>query len=450
VDLNEDPVFVLGCGHVVTMASLDGLMNISEHYDCDEDGKPTSIKGELKPFDVKSTQCINCRGTIQNVKRYSRISKRALIDESTKKFIAWSNNAFAPLCQRLDKIEDQLNDRETVSSRQLRYTLDATRNNIYVFSISGIADDMISKLSAIRPLSVRWFQLLQLRRAISTYRAKVTEGEQPFGRINDMMESISIQRGHNRSSNTHAYHEYHEVLQVKPRLMATSLSLRCDILILNDFSELRRLHANSFSAKHDWRAVDVNLDASKMRELCMDLAIEAKTRMYPMIQVEAYIHFAHLVALERSLHTDSANETQSLEDKLTRARELLDMAKGICEAHPGSTAGMLKEVEAAEKRVRGDTFYEVVTNEEKRQIIQAMRTEFDVRGHWYVRSLRGFLVSADHLTLFVPGTAVPMDIRLRLASVGGRCRRRGVLSVVRRLEDEVIDWRRGIQLLRIW
>jgi hypothetical protein len=94
---------------------------------------------------------------------------------------------------------------------------------------------MIASLSVIRPLSVRRFQLLQLRRAISTYRARVTEGEQPFGRINDMMESISIQHSDNLLSKMEAYYEYQSVLQIRPRLTATSLSLRCDILILNSF-----------------------------------------------------------------------------------------------------------------------------------------------------------------------------------------------------------------------
>lgn len=168
---------------------------------------------------------------------------------------------------------------------------------------------MISALSAINPLQKRWTHILRLRKDIYAYRTKVTEGEQPFGRLNDMMESISIQRGEARSTNTQAFHEYHTVLQVKPQIMATSLSLQCDILILNDFLELRRLQAQAFMSKHDWRSVDIKIDFTRIREDCMNLAAEAEARSYRMTNVEAYLYFARLVALERrSIPADKIKE----------------------------------------------------------------------------------------------------------------------------------------------
>ena len=38
LDLNEEPVIVLACGHLWTRASLDGIMELHKAYDVTEDG----------------------------------------------------------------------------------------------------------------------------------------------------------------------------------------------------------------------------------------------------------------------------------------------------------------------------------------------------------------------------------------------------------------------------
>lgn len=83
VNLDETPVVVLECGHLMTMVDLDNLMKISEHYHVDDNNNIISIKKTLKPFDVAAGHCVACRHVIQSVRRYSRITKRALMDDST-------------------------------------------------------------------------------------------------------------------------------------------------------------------------------------------------------------------------------------------------------------------------------------------------------------------------------------------------------------------------------
>jgi len=34
-DLNEDPCTFTGCGHIVTLSSMDGILDMPKHYDID-------------------------------------------------------------------------------------------------------------------------------------------------------------------------------------------------------------------------------------------------------------------------------------------------------------------------------------------------------------------------------------------------------------------------------
>ena len=38
-DVNQDPVFVLKCGHIFTWGTLDGHMALQDAYDCDTKGE---------------------------------------------------------------------------------------------------------------------------------------------------------------------------------------------------------------------------------------------------------------------------------------------------------------------------------------------------------------------------------------------------------------------------
>ena len=382
-DLDECPCFILDCGHILAMTSLDGIMDLSEHYRVDEQGSILSLRTSSQPFQAKAGQCPQCRHPIQNVQRYNRIWRRALLDDSTKKFIAWSTAAFVPFSERLDRCEDALSSDNGSNSHQS--TRPTTVNELHSIQLSGSFDKIVKALQKIMPLASRHDNLLRLRKNIQSYLRQVTEGEQPFGRVHDMLESIRIQEGRERSHESHSASADTTVLQSKQRIMANSLSLRCDIAILTDFFEIRRMHNTAFTAKYDWRAVDVNVNFTNPYEACLALAGEAEGRTYPMVQVEAILYFARLVALERSnLSAAASINNQAFDMRLTQARELLENATTVCDVYPAQTPGMRDEIDAAEKMLRQETVYEAVTNEEKRQVIQAMKKEFQANGHWYV------------------------------------------------------------------
>ncbi|KAF3070223.1 hypothetical protein CFAM422_006693 [Trichoderma lentiforme] len=53
-----------------------------------------------EPFSLEESGipvCATCRGSLWNIARYGRIVRRAILDESTKKFIAWAYSRYLSL-----------------------------------------------------------------------------------------------------------------------------------------------------------------------------------------------------------------------------------------------------------------------------------------------------------------------------------------------------------------
>jgi hypothetical protein len=111
VDLDKTPCLFLGCGHIFTLETLDGQMDMASYYNLEGDDLriPISVKGALLPLsDDKMKTCPNCRASLRTIARYGRVVRRTLLDESTKKFIVWSNRAYIPLAEKLQALQGNL------------------------------------------------------------------------------------------------------------------------------------------------------------------------------------------------------------------------------------------------------------------------------------------------------------------------------------------------------
>ncbi|KAG9247660.1 hypothetical protein BJ878DRAFT_580600 [Calycina marina] len=262
--------------------------------------------------------CPTCRGPLRNLNRYSRIVRRALIDEATNKFIAELREVTAS-----DKIS-----LETPLSGSLR--------------LKGSRDHQISQIGTLTRKDNRYKTIIGLRRQINKFLQQVNKKEQPFGRIYDLSKVA--------------------VLQVRNRLLATVLLIRCDYTILLTFLNDRKGETSASSSR-------IQVDLSINRKECENLMAES----------EALLYWARFLALERSLAEPGSELTQLLD----KAREYLQLAHEICDEYPGQTAGMGNEVEEVEKMLRDSTFYMPVSNEEKAAVYAAMAHDFRGTGHWY-------------------------------------------------------------------
>ena len=110
------------------------------------------------------------------------------------------------------------------------------------------------------------------------------------------------------------------------------------------------------------------------------MATEGKEHTLPTTEIEGLVFFSRFTALEWSV--SSYVKREQLSPIRNEALSHLKQAHELCDSSP-ATAGLLQEVEQAERSLRDSTFYATVTNEERRQIVAAMATEFQVNGHWY-------------------------------------------------------------------
>ncbi|KAF9966742.1 hypothetical protein BGZ70_001435 [Mortierella alpina] len=90
IDVDQDPILHLPCGHALTMSSLDGMMEMSEYYAGDTDPNTGLIafksKKPLPDGLTKQASCHLCRKPIVGLLRYGRRVKYAQLTERKQKF----------------------------------------------------------------------------------------------------------------------------------------------------------------------------------------------------------------------------------------------------------------------------------------------------------------------------------------------------------------------------
>ncbi|EYE96762.1 P-loop containing nucleoside triphosphate hydrolase protein [Aspergillus ruber CBS 135680] len=363
IDLDENPCIFPRCGHFLTIESMDGQMDMKKYYVM-EDSKPVAIRSSSEPFSVDDIKrCATCRGSLRDLSRYGRLVRRAILDESTKRFLLYLNREYVPLAQELPlQLAAVLGSKTDLSP--LLIGEQATIN------IGGSRDKQFQQMAKIVRESGgnRWRQVTQLRSRIVQYYKTVEEREQPFSRVQALVESAR------RRKATSGNFEFDgSVVQTKGVFLATTLLMRLDISLLGDFLSLFQASRTGVEGCK----LQINLQAT--REECRGLIKRAENAMRVAHKVEGYIFLAQLYALERS-----QSEAPTVREKhAERAREAIASARKLCHRHPGQTNGLSSEINEAEEMLKLETFYTAVTSDERLEIIAAMAREFRGTGHWY-------------------------------------------------------------------
>ena len=385
VDLNLAPCVIPPCGHILTLESMDGHMDFSNHYTATADGTliaPTSIS---RPFAMESLKrCPMCRASLTDLKRYSRIIKRATLDNMTKKFIAWTRARIVHFEDLLHEQESELQDSfdEFFEQVFLHYSSDidtrpaddgATPGQL---RLAGPAHDLIKVVLGLQGLTSRYEAIGKLRDDVWKFRARVSEAEQPFMRVHDMVENLRRRRG------IHAQFAYDaDVLQVGTRLLATSLALRCDLNILADFANIYRSCRNKLNSvgPPQWAFGTLEMDLSRIRADCASQREEAHRRRHLMEMVEACVLFSEFVLVER---VGWFSGSLRWNDLRAFALTQLEQARRICSFTP-STQEILPELEDAYTALQESSFYRPVSNAERRTIYAAIGGPISGEVHWY-------------------------------------------------------------------
>ncbi|PHH86139.1 hypothetical protein CDD83_10676 [Cordyceps sp. RAO-2017] len=371
VNLDEEPCIFPVCGHFLTVASMDGQMDMSAHYDLDENGLPTRISRVSEPFSMGESgvkSCASCRGSLRNVSRYGRIVRRALLDEATKKFITWSNAEYLTLAESLLVEQGKLQQAPAPTS----FSSPGEKNH------SRFALQRLRQLASMQELvgNGRYNRAVDLWKKISSYARRVRKEEQPFQRVAELVLYANRQ---DKTSNQFNVDE--SVTQVRGYLVAASLLLKCDIMIHSDFLQLRK--------RPGLARFDVEVDFSLHWEECKGLIENARRTTHPREEAQGHVLAAQLgwlclgfdsyprTTVPRAAWDESQPSGRMREDAmghLVQARALLDK-------YP-STAVLKDEIDAAEAMLTDDV-YRPVSGEEMLSIYRAMKGELRGTGHWY-------------------------------------------------------------------
>ena len=385
IDLDDSPCLIPSCGHILTLESMDGHMGLSEYYaissEINVEQPIIALKASSVPFSASELKnCPLCRKPLRNINRYGRIVRRAWIDEATKKFILWANSQFVPLTSRMEQAEAELRETvsrsQTVESRLLglaELTPTLGRLSLEPVRLAGSRDQQINIIRKAQKANARYKDVFLLRNDIKRFLRNVDEAEQPISRIHDLIQDARNHRG--VATEITQMNDIPSVLQVRNRLLATVLLFRCDYAILFNFV------TGGGGAAFKGSLPDCRLHLALNRKECEYLIQDSRLRQQPAQEVEGLLYYARFVALERGR---SANLSDvDMANLVDRANDHIHLARDICNAHSGQTAGLLAEVSEAENMLREATFYAPVTNAERAAVYAAMAQDFRGTGHWY-------------------------------------------------------------------
>ncbi|KAI0451030.1 hypothetical protein F5B21DRAFT_528337 [Xylaria acuta] len=364
IDLDVEPCIFPDCMHVLTVTSMDGQLGMSEHYHTAVDGHVNGIKEPEDPTQLKS--CPTCRGSLRNISRYGRLVRQFLLEESTKKFITWSHRKSVNFEKRL------LDQQERLESPTIAKGILATIGRPGQLLIAG------QRLQQVRAIAEwvgygRYDPLIRLYCEIAGYVYHVAIEEQPYQRVHDLVE-----HARRRGTGTGQFLLNTSILETRGLLLAGSLLLRCDLLILGDFVALRRQAVEKLTM--------ITLDLTTTLNDCNELIRMAREKRYVRHEVEGHIYFIQFVALARLLYLEkqwpTTEETEDMDWLKAHGEEHLAEVRDLLSLYKGSTSYLVKELETAELMLN-DFRYAPISVEEKRAVWLAVSRELRGTGHWY-------------------------------------------------------------------
>ena len=420
IDLDENPVIFLACGHFFCMDTIDGLMQMRDVYEYDNEDNIISQRPQenwIKTIKQSQTRCPSCRGPLTDILRYNRVAKGIMIEVLTQKFLLTAHREFLSLEQRMSDIEQELNHTRKCS-------LEVEVGNLYgPTQVTGTTASMLP--NPIPPLiSRRHARLMKVSKETTQYIASVTREEQPYVRIHALVADCI--RRKRIADSTYTVDDTSVVL--RNRLLGQALFLRAAWARLYDLLEIHELRALKDRPAEKLRlAKSILKSLGKLQAGCKQMEQDAVAAHQPRQQVEAKLYHARFVGIElkfpaapppppnpeafrlriqndetvaetsarimadiaremremREYHEQVQNHEATIRNKREAELQSLEEALTICRQYVGSTSGLKPQVEEAKKMVRALVFFTPVTSYEMRAVYDAMRAELKGTGHWY-------------------------------------------------------------------
>jgi hypothetical protein len=393
IDLNETPIAVLGCGHFFTGETLDGLVGMSSVYTTDNVGNFSGLQqlsGELTAVPT----CPDCRVPIRqfSTRRYNRVVNKAVLDETSKRFLVGGREKVAELEKLVADAEKELaNSRKTLNPNK------ATQHR-YI---------------PIRKLEL---EAVKLRKAMDTEHQptkKLFDAVLTFQRLNQKngsleshMDNLTLTEPNTTPSPRPTVPP--PVYDQQVTLGAFHLHLRIQDAMLRDVYTLQSKHGNSpLPTLLPGNPLDKR--SARFLQQCKTLITSATAAKLPRLVIPTMLAYARIAQLEGwyqrtitpAITTTTTTTTteppppppvvpneqpnQPTEDTASTARTLLAQALALCDTFPGGK-DYRAEVEETMRLFAGPR-YESVTPDEIAAVKAAMVSGAGGlathSGHWY-------------------------------------------------------------------
>ncbi len=376
IDLDETPVVILGCGHFFTSESLDGLVGLDEVYTRNEVDKFDGLRDISGTMAHGVPTCPDCKCPIRQfaTKRYNRVINRAVMDQTTKRFLMNGLGMLSSLDTKLKAAADKL---------------DKTRNKLgrKIWAFFGISD-----------LNERYRTVIRLEKEAKELRKSTDDQNQPSkrlfdailthqkstGSLEDQTRQLDISAASTDVTRT-------PVFDKQVSLGAWMLQLTAQDIILRD--KFATLETNS-----PWTEDEINnkpgrLAPEFLRE-CQKFIECATEQNLLRLVVQGTLCYVRIAARAESFDYRAADgaevigtdaRSRAVIEHTNTARELLGEASDVCDRLPD--AGELRVAVETMQKLFAGPIYETVTPEEIASIKLAMVSGPHAiatnSGHWY-------------------------------------------------------------------
>ncbi|KAL9582685.1 MAG: hypothetical protein Q9212_003149, partial [Teloschistes hypoglaucus] len=446
IDLNENPIVALACGHFFTAETLDGHLQMSSVYEQDLHGEYIALQDISAELAQAIPRCPDCQCPIRqySTQRYNRMVNRAVMDETSKRFLISGKDKLRALQHDLAGLEVGFEDLDS------KITV--------ILSLNAMQHTASEKLKEIMEIEGPWLKryeaVRKVRASIKSFCLQVSDKNQPAQKLHDAqihaLRDRSIDRVMRdvRITGTVPNIPRDHRITMGGALIALHVD---SILLLDAFRFRQRLQSTSvLSVIKSINNSDISDDRSPRRlfEQCSLFIEQCSSQTLPKFSVEAALLYARVARAFQSYSISfKPDNVKDVSNYVETAKAQLDKALELCALPFENAAKLRRAVQESLKLLRRE-WYEEVTAEEKKAIRDAMvsgpRGIATHSGHWY-NCAHGHPVS---LTL---PSSVSVQARsiidaddggggsLRLGNVVCRWKKQGVRSVGRRLVDGDIE-----------
>lgn len=393
IDLDENPIVALACGHFFTAETLDGHLQMSSVYQQDLHGEYVALQDISAELAQAIPRCPDCQCPIRqhSTQRYNRIINRAVMDETSKRFLVSGKDKLRALQHDINELEEGFEELESKITAILGST--TTQH-----TASKTPKETTEIIGACRR---RHAAVCKVRDRVKSFCQQVSDKNQPTRKLHDAQIQALRNRPIERVMKDVSITETVPIIPRDHRItMGGSLiALHVDsILLLDSFRFSQQLQSTvAGSAIKSIKNPEFSGDPKPHEFIkSYNLFIEqCSTQTLPKFSVEAALLFARVAHAFQSYSHSIKTNIDGSSNFIKAATEVLDSAMDLC-TQPFENVEKLRCAVEESLKLLGREWYEPVTAEEMRAIRDAMvggRGGMATHsGHWY-NCVRGHPVS---------------------------------------------------------